>query len=68
MFVGEITINLKFYGYQILAIGVIWAGMVYFYSELYNSGRIIFYIVTSWLLLLIVLFIKEFFRGRKKIR
>jgi len=64
--VGEITISLKFFGYQILAVGVIWAGMAYFYSDLYSSGRIIFYIVTSWLLLLIVLFLKEFFRGRKK--
>jgi len=53
---------MKFLLYQILAIGIIWGGILFFYDELYDSGRIIFYIVTSWLLLLIVLFIKEFIR------
>lgn len=52
----------KFLLYQILAIGIIWLGIFYFYDELYDSGVIIFYMVTSWLLLLIVLFIKEVFR------
>ncbi|MGM8363892.1 hypothetical protein ACLIBG_00290 [Virgibacillus sp. W0181] len=58
--------NLKFYGYQILGVFIIWLGMLFFLSDMLDSGRIIFYVVTSWLLLLIVLFLKQFFRERNK--
>lgn len=61
---GEMDI--KFLLYQILAIGIIWLGMAFFYNDLLQSGVIIFYIVSSWLLLLIVLLVKEFLRQRKK--
>jgi len=60
----EITI--KFYLYQILGVGIIWLGMFYFRDELYSSGEIIFYIVTSWLLFLIVLAVKQFFHERSE--
>ena len=60
----EITI--KFYLYQILGVGVIWLGMFYFRDELYSSGEIIFYIVTSWLLFLIVLAVKQFLHDRSE--
>lgn len=53
---------MKFLGYQILAIGIIWGGMAFFFKEMDDVGKIIFYVVTSWLLFLIVLFIKQFFK------
>jgi len=58
--------NIKFLLYQILAIGIIWGGMAFFFDDLYKQGKIIFYIVTSWLLFLLVLLVKEIVRNRKK--
>jgi len=55
-------ISIKFYLYQILAVGIIWGGMFFFRDDLHDSGRIIFYIVTSWLLFLIVLAVKHYFQ------
>lgn len=57
--------DLKFFLYQILAVAIIWGGMAFFFSELYPSGKIIFYIVTSWLLFLIVLLIRKVIEDRK---
>lgn len=57
---------MKFYGYQILAIGIIWTGMAFFFKEMDQAGKIIFYVVTSWLLLLIVLFVKTWIRKNDK--
>lgn len=51
--------------YQIIAVGLIWCGMAFFFDELYQSGVYIFYAVTSWLLFLIVLFVKQVIRERK---
>jgi hypothetical protein len=59
-------IKIKFLGYQIIAIGIIWAGMAFFFSDMMESGKIIFYVVTSWLLFLIVLFLKKIVKDRKK--
>lgn len=56
--------SIKFYLYQILGIGVIWIGMFFFREDFTDAGKIIFYIVTSWLLFLIVLAIKQFFHER----
>lgn len=56
---------MKFLGYQVLVIGVIWLGMAMFYKDMTDASRLIFYIVTSWLLFLIVLLVKEFIRSRK---
>lgn len=57
---------MKFLLYQILAIGIIWSGMAFFYSELFDSGVKIFYVVTSWLLFLIVLLFRMMYQNRKK--
>lgn len=53
---------MKFLGYQILAIGVIWAGMAFFFNDMDQVGKIIFYAVTSWLLFLVVLLVKSYFK------
>lgn len=53
---------MKFLGYQILAIGIIWVGMIFFFNDMDTVGKYIFYGVTSWLLFLIVLFIKQFIK------
>lgn len=57
---------MKFLLYQLLAIGIIWTGMAFFYSDLEETSRTIFYIVTSWLLFIIVLVIKKWFKDRKQ--
>lgn len=59
-----LEINWKFFGYQILAIFVIWAGMTFFYNDLKPSGVFIYYVVTSWLLFLIVLGIRFYLQER----
>ncbi|WP_175631808.1 hypothetical protein [Virgibacillus siamensis] len=56
---------MKFFGYQILAIGVIWLGMTIFFSKMDQLSTYIYYGVTSWLLFLIVLFVKQYLRQRK---
>ena len=56
---------MKFLLYQILAVGVIWIGMAFFFKELDSSSRVIFYIATSWLLLLVVLLAKQLIKARK---
>lgn len=56
---------MRFLLYQIIVIGLVWLGMILFWNDLYDQGRIIFYIVTSWFLLLLVLFIKEWARSKK---
>ncbi|HLR67481.1 hypothetical protein [Virgibacillus alimentarius] len=58
--------EIKFLGYQILAIGIIWTGMAFFFSKMTEPSKVIFYVVTSWLLFLIVLFVKKFFKDRKR--
>lgn len=50
---------MKLLGYQIVAIVIIWAGMVSFYAELDDTGKIFFYVVSGWLLFLIISFIKQ---------
>lgn len=58
--------NLKFYLYQILGVFIIWLGMTFFLDKMYDSGKIIYYVVSSWLLFLIVLAIKKWVRDRKE--
>lgn len=55
----------KFFGYQIIAVSVIWIGMSIFFKKIEGSGVIIYYIVTSWLLFLLVIYIKNKYRQRK---
>ncbi len=52
--------------YQILIIAIIWVGMVFFVNDMDQMSKMIFYLVTSWLLLLVVLLVKELIRNRKK--
>lgn len=52
--------------YQIIAVGVIWCGLAFFFDELYQSGVYIFYALTSWLLFLIVLYVKSIIRERRE--
>lgn len=59
-------VDLKFYGYQLLAVFVIWLGMTFFVDDMMQSGKLIYYLVTSWMLLMVVLFIKQFIRERKE--
>jgi len=47
-------------------IGVIWAGMFFFLDEMGEGSRVIFYLVTSWLLFLIVIIVKALLRKRKE--
>jgi len=60
-----IQVDLKFYLYQILGVGIIWIGMTIFLNDMDASGKLIYYAVTSWLLLLIVLAVKKFINDRK---
>lgn len=47
-------------------IAVIWVGMAFFYSEMTPVSKGIFYLVTSWLLLLLVLVTKDWLKARKR--
>lgn len=56
---------MKFLLYQLLAIGIIWTGMLVFYNQMDDKSKNIFYVVTSWLLFIIVLTAKKYFKDRK---
>ncbi|WP_163970990.1 hypothetical protein [Oceanobacillus halotolerans] len=56
---------MKFLVYQIIAIAIIWTGMAFFFDEMNEMSKMIFYLVTSWLLFLIVLLVKQWIRMRK---
>lgn len=49
---------------QLAMIGVIWVGMLFFFNEMNDTSRIIFYVVTSWLLFLIVIVLKNVFKNK----
>lgn len=55
----------KFFGYQIIAVSIIWIGMSIFFKKIDGSGVIIYYIVTSWLLFLLVLYFKNKYKQKK---
>jgi hypothetical protein len=57
--------NIKPLLYQVLIMAAIWIGMLFFVDDMNRLSKMIFYIVTSWLLLLIVLFVKEVIRSKK---
>ncbi len=59
-------IGLKFYLYQILGVLIIWLGMTFFLDKIDGPGKLIYYVVTSWLLFLIVLAGKKFATDRKE--
>ncbi|GEM_PF-2495440 len=51
---------------QLGMIGVIWVGMLFFFNEMTDTSKLIFYVVTSWFLFLIVMAVKAFIRQRKE--
>lgn len=61
-----VKMDLKFYLYQILGVLIIWLGMTFFLDKMDGSGKLIYYVVTSWLLFLIVLAGKKLVADRKE--
>jgi len=59
-------VGIKFYIYQLIGVLVVWLGMTYFIDDIGGDMKIIYYIVTSWMLFIIVLTIKKYFSDRKK--
>lgn len=51
---------------QLGFIGFIWIGMAFFFNQMDETSKLIFYLVTSWLLFLIVLAVKDFLRQKKE--
>ncbi|GIO25336.1 hypothetical protein [Oceanobacillus sp. J11TS1] len=51
---------------QFFIIFIVWAGLLTFFQDMSDASKIIFYLVTSWLLLLIVLIIKTWIRDKKR--
>lgn len=49
---------------QLAMIGVIWVGMLFFFNEMNDTSKLIFYVVTSWLLFLIVIVLKNVFKNK----
>ncbi|MCF3943655.1 hypothetical protein [Oceanobacillus alkalisoli] len=51
---------------QLGMIAVVWLGMFFFYNDMTDTSRYIFYGVTSWLLFLIVMVVKSLLKVRKE--
>ncbi|WP_193065121.1 hypothetical protein [Oceanobacillus oncorhynchi] len=45
---------------------IVWIGLLTFFQEMSQASQLIFYLVTSWLLLLIVLMIKTWIKEKKE--
>ena len=56
---------MKFLLYQLLAVGIIWTGMAFFYKDMDEASKVIFYVVTTWMLFIIVLTGKKWIRDLK---
>ena len=50
---------------QLGMITVIWVGMLFFFNEMSDMSKFIFYVVTSWFLFLVVITVKNMIRNRK---
>ncbi|MFD1416567.1 hypothetical protein [Oceanobacillus jeddahense] len=50
---------------QFVVILIVWLGLLTFYQDMNQASQLIFYLVTSWLLLLIVLMIKTWIKEKK---
>jgi len=55
---------MKFLAYQIVAIAVIWTGMAFFFDKLSGLEITVFYVVTGWLLFLIITFVKQLIKRK----
>ncbi|MED3736164.1 hypothetical protein P4529_04920 [Virgibacillus pantothenticus] len=62
-YMGEIVLKLLIA--QLVIIAVVWVGMAFFFSDMTEPAKVIFYLVTSWMLLLIVLITKSWWKNRK---
>lgn len=62
---GSLMEPLKFISYQLVAVGIIWAGMLFFFKDMTDVNKMIFYITSSWFLLLLVLLGKELLKKRR---
>ncbi|PAV28083.1 hypothetical protein CIL05_18415 [Virgibacillus profundi] len=51
---------------QLIMIGVIWTGMAFFFSDMNEASKVVFYVVTSWLLFLIVIVLKALFSKKNQ--
>lgn len=51
---------------QFVIILIVWIGLFTFLQDMSEASKYIFYLVTSWLLLLVVLIIKAWIRERKE--
>ncbi|WP_461176523.1 hypothetical protein [Virgibacillus ainsalahensis] len=50
---------------QFIIIAVVWTGMAFFFSDMNDTSKLIFYLVTSWLLFLIVIIGKAWIKNRR---
>lgn len=55
---------LKFLGYQLIAIAVIWTGMAFFFDRLSGLELTVFYVVSGWLLFLIISLVKALIKRK----
>ncbi|MFC4661282.1 hypothetical protein [Oceanobacillus aidingensis] len=51
---------------QFVIILIVWVGLLTFFQEMSQASQLIFYLVTSWLLLLIVLMVKTWIKEKKE--
>lgn len=58
--------QIKLLLYQLLIVFLVWLGLLTFVDELVEPAKFVFYLLTSWLLFLLVLVGKNFFSQRKK--
>jgi len=49
---------------QFVLIAIVWLAMFFFISDMNEGSKMIFYLVTSWLLFLIVILVKTFMKSR----
>lgn len=49
---------------QLAMMILIWTGMAFYFTEMNEVSKVIFYLVTSWLLFLIVIIVKMYIRQR----
>ncbi|MFD1067270.1 hypothetical protein [Oceanobacillus locisalsi] len=51
---------------QFVIIFIVWLGLLSFFQDMNQVSQYIFYLVTSWLLLLVVLMMKTWIKEKKK--
>jgi len=61
-----LEVTIKFYLYQLLAVFIIWLGMTFFLDKMYDSGKIIYYMVTGWFIFLLFSTLRRWLSDRRK--